>query len=216
MKTDSQLQQDVLEELKWEPSLTPGEIGVSVNNGAVTLSGIVPTYAEKQAAERAARRVEGVKAVAEEVQVKPTGPHELTDAELAEAVAQALRWNVWVPSGVQATVEKGWVTLQGTVKWEFQRNAALNAVRYLPAVKGVSNFIGIKPSVQPNAVKFAIEKALERNAQIHSEDIRVAVDGGKVTLSGVVESWAEHDVAGEAAWNAPGVTTVENEIKVTY
>jgi len=214
MKTDAQLQRDVQDELKWEPSVTASEIGVAVNGGTVTLSGTVPTFAEKEAAERAVRRVAGVKAVAEEIQVRPSGMHRRNDTEIAESVARAIQSNVWVPTDVQATVENGWVTLRGEVHWEFQRKAAFNAVRYLAGVKGVTNWIGIKPVVPPEAVKDAIERALKRNAEIDAENINVSTDGGDVILRGHVRSWTEKDEASRAAWNAPGVTAVQNEISV--
>ena len=215
MKTDSTLQAEVEEELKWEPSVTASNIGVSVNDGVVTLSGTVPTYAEKWAAEKAAGRVAGVKAIAEELQVKLFGPHQRNDTEIAEAAAQSIKWHVWVPIGIQATVEKGWVTLQGEVSWDFQRKAAFDAVRYLPGVVGVSNDITVKPTVQPSAVKEAIEKALKRDAELDAEEIVVRTDGGKVTLSGNVHSWADRNDAGQAAWNAPGVTAIQNDLTVT-
>ena len=215
MKTDSTLQAEVEEELKWEPSVTASNIGVSVNDGVVTLSGTVPTYAEKWAAEKAAGRVAGVKAIAEELQVKLFGPHQRNDTEIAEAAAQSIKWHVWVPIGIQTTVEKGWVTLQGEVSWDFQRKAAFDAVRYLPGVVGASNDITVKPTVQPSAVKEAIEKALKRDAELDAEEIVVRTDGGKVTLSGNVHSWADRNDAGQAAWNAPGVTAIQNDLTVT-
>ncbi len=216
MKTDAQLKNDVIEELRWEPTVTSSDINVATHNGVVTLSGTVPHYAEKRAAERATQRVEGVKAIAEEMEVNLTGVHKCKDSDIAEAVVNTLRWHVWVPSHIQATVEHGWVTLTGTVTGEFQRNAAMQSVRYLSGVKGVSNNIALKPSVQPTAVKNAIEKALKRNAEIDAENINVSADGGKVTLAGTVHSWDERDEAGSAAWNAPGVTEVENDLAVSF
>jgi osmotically-inducible protein OsmY len=149
------------------------------------------------------------------LQVKLFGPHQRNDTEIAEAAAQSIKWHVWVPIGIQTTVEKGWVTLQGEVSWDFQRKAAFDAVRYLPGVVGVSNDITVKPTVQPSAVKEAIEKALKRDAELDAEEIVVRTDGGKVTLSGNVHSWADRNDAGQAAWNAPGVTAIQNDLTVT-
>jgi osmotically-inducible protein OsmY len=216
MKTNTQLQKDVMEELKWEPCVTATEIGVSVNNGDVTLSGTVPTFAEKFAAERATRRVAGVKAVAEEIQVTPFGKNKRSDQEIAEAAARAIKSHVWVPTDVQVTVENSLVTLRGEVNWQYQRSAALEAVRYLAGVKGVSNLISIKPTVNPTDVKNAIERAFDRNAEIEAEHIKVCTDGGKVTLSGSVRSLAERYEAAEAAWSAPGVNAMQNDIAVSY
>jgi osmotically-inducible protein OsmY len=216
MKTNTQLQKDVMDELKWEPCVTATELGVSVNNGVVTLSGTVPTFAEKFAAERATRRVAGVKTITEEIQVTPLGMHQRSDREIAETTTRAIKSHVWVPTNVQVTVENGLVTLRGEVNWNYQRSAALEAVRYLMGVKGVSNLISIKPTVNPTDVKNAIEQAFNRNAEIEAEHIKVCTDGGKVTLSGNVRSLAERYEAAEAAWSAPGVNAVQNDITASY
>ena len=215
MKTDTQLKNDVMEELRWEPTVTASDINVATHDGVVTLSGTVPHYAEKCAAERATQRVEGVKAIAEEMEVHPTGVFERKDSDIAQAVVNSLRWHVWVPSHVQATVENGWVKLTGSVTWGYQRNSAEEAVRYLSGVKGVSNNITLKPSVQPTAVKEAIEKALKRDAEIDAAGINVTANGGKVTLAGTVRTFDERGEAGAAAWSAPGVTEVENDLAVS-
>jgi osmotically-inducible protein OsmY len=216
MKTDAQLQRDVMDEIKWEPCVSAAQIGVSAAGGVVTLSGTVPTYAEKCAAERAAQRVEGVKAIAEEIKIKPIGMHARTDEEIAAVAVTSLKSHVWVPTDIQATVENGWVRLEGVVNWEFQQRAATDSVRYLAGVKGVSNNVTVKPTVKPSAVKDEIEKALLRNAEIDADKVKVAADGGTVTLSGSVGSWSEKIEAGMAAWNAPGVNTVKNEIAVVF
>ncbi len=215
MKTDAQLQKDVMDEIRWEPSTTAARIGVSAADGVVTLTGVVATYAEKWAVERAAQRVEGVRGIAAEVTIQPSGPHVKTDAEIAAAAVAALKWHVWVPGGIQATVAQGWVTLKGQANWEYERAAARDAVCFMPGVKGVSNDIAIKPTVQPAAIEAAIEQALVRNAEIDALNVRVAADGGAVTLSGSVQTWGEKAEAGTAAWNAPGVNTVRNDIAVT-
>ena len=215
MRSDSQIRDDVIDQLRWEPTVTSTDIGVTVKDGVATLTGRVPYYAEKLAAERAAQRVAGVKAVAEEIQVELLGSHERDDTDIAGAAVDALAWHVWVPSTVKATVEKGIVTLTGEVRWEFERNAAFDAVRYLDGVKGVRDLITIKPKVKPTEVKDKIEKAFERNAVLDAKKIKVEAVGGDVTLSGNVRSWAERAEAYSAAYSAPGVKSVANLITVS-
>jgi osmotically-inducible protein OsmY len=215
MKSDSQLKADVLAELLWEPALRSGEIHVNAHDGVITLHGQVEHYADKFAAERAVQRVDGVKAIAEELKVSYTGVQQLTDTEIAESVVKSLKWHVWVPDSVQATIEDGWVTIRGEVHWGFQRQSAEDAVRYLIGVKGVSNNITLKPELQALLVKEAIEKSLHRNSEIDAKDVRITASEGKVTLAGSVHSWDERRQAYAAAWNAPGVTSVENHLSVT-
>jgi osmotically-inducible protein OsmY len=214
MTSDAQLQKDVIEELKWVPCITANQIEVSAANGVVTLKGTVPTYAEKCAARWAAKRVLRVTVVDDNIQVKPVGLHENSDAEIAAAVAVSLKWHVWVPTDIHVAVENGWVRLTGEVKWEFQRSAAEDGVRYTAGVKGVSNDITIKPTVPPMGVKEAIEKAFKRNAEIDAENVMVSADGGKVTLSGSVGSLVEREKISSAAWNAAGVIAVQDNLTV--
>jgi osmotically-inducible protein OsmY len=215
MKSDTILKQSILEELKWEPSLNASSIAVNVDRGVVTLTGTVPHYADKWTAERATQRVEGIKAIAEEIQVSLSVVHQRTDEDLAHTAVAALQYHVWVPRDVQPTIENGWITLKGQANWGFQRDAAEDAVAYLAGVKGVTNNISIMPSVQPHAIKEAIDTALQRDAHIDAANIIVLTDGGKVTLSGNVTSWNQREQAESAAWRAPGVTDVVNTLAVS-
>ena len=214
MKTDVQLQNDVTEQLRCEPSVTSIGIQVAAINGMVTLTGQVPTYREKCDAERTTLRVAGVKDITDEINVVPQAGHQREDSELADAVAKTLKWHVWVPSVVRASIENGWITLTGDVKWEFQLKAAEDSVSHLHGVKRVTNNISIKPSIQPVEIQDAIERALKRNAVVDSENIFVSADAGKVTLTGTIYSQDERQAAEKAAWNAPGVTEVHNKLAI--
>jgi osmotically-inducible protein OsmY len=216
MKTDSELQRDVLDELKWEPSVNAAEIGVAAKEGVVTLNGQVPSYAERFHAEEAAKRVYGVKALVNELDVKLPGAARRTDEDIARSAVSALTLNVSVPDEkIEITVSKGWVKLEGEVDWEFQKDSAERSIRYLPGVLGVSNLITVKPHVSPTEVKKKIEEALKRAAEVDARRIGVEVNEGKVTLIGNVHSWLEKDEAVRAAWAAPGVHTVESRLTVS-
>jgi osmotically-inducible protein OsmY len=217
MKTDSQLQSDVIAELSWEPSIHSEEIGVEVKGGVVTLAGHVGTYSEKLEAERAAMRVVGVKALAVEIDVRLEGISARTDTDIARTVENVLQWTTYLTKdSVKIKVEGGWVTLSGEVNWEYQRKAAVDAIRYLMGVKGVTNLIAIKPTVSAPLVKADIEAALKRRAQKDSNGISVSVDGNDVILSGSVHSWSDRDLATHTAWGTPGVRSVTNNTTVTY
>ncbi len=212
---DLELKKSVESELNFEPSINAAEIGVAVKNGVVTLSGRVPSYWEKVSAERAAARVSGVKAVANELEVRLPGLSERTDADIAQAAVDTLRWSVLVPQDrIKVKVSKGWITLEGNVDWQYQKSAAEKAVRKLYGVLGVSNLIEVKPQVSKAEVKTSIEAALKRLAEVDANRIRVDTEDGKVVLSGSVRSWFEREEAERAAWAAPGVRSVEDRIAI--
>ncbi len=215
MKPDRQLQQDVMDELRYEPSLDEKEVGVNVSNGLVALTGRVKTYAEKLAAIRAVERVAGVRGIANELEVSPPKAFEHTDVDIAEAAIRALQWRASVPSDrVKARVEKGWVALEGKLDWQFQKEAAEDAVRPLAGVRGITNLIMVAPPAKPAEVSQKIVAALSRSAALHAQQIKVEARDRKVTLTGTVHSWDERREAEYAAWAAPGVTAVDNELAV--
>ena len=215
MSQDSQLQQSVLAEFNWEPSVTAGHIGVTASGGVVTLSGHVDSYAKKLAAETAARRVKGVKAVAEEIEVRVPVETKRSDEDIAAAAVDRLAWNVSVPKdSVSVKVESGWVTLTGQVDWWYQRDAVEQDVRPLHGVRGVSNQTTIKPRVNTANLSDDITHALHRSWFFDPEAVHVRAEGGRVVLTGTVRSFDEREVAAHTAWSAPGVTNVENDIAV--
>lgn len=218
MTNSTKLQHDVQEELEWEPSLDASRIGVAaIQPGVVTLSGTVATYVEKVSAERAAKRVSGVRAVANDIEVRPIGSMKRTDTDIAQAVLRALEWDIAVPNEkIKARVDNGWVTLDGEVALQFQRAAAENAVRRLSGVRGVTNqiLLQVRPPVQPAEVKTRIEAAFRRSADIDARGIQVDAKDSMITLRGKVRTWAERDEAERAAWAAPGVLAVKDELTV--
>lgn len=214
--SDLTLRQTVLDELEFEPSVDAAHIGVAVKDGVVTLSGHVGSYAEKLAAENAVKRVKGVQAIAQEIDVRYPEDQKTADDEIAGRAVNILRWSTVVPPGsVLVKVQDGWVTLSGQVSWQYQRNAAESQIRRLSGIQGVTNNIAIKPRVQPTDVKRKIEDALKRNAEIQAQGIRVSVeDGGKVGLEGNVHDWRERQVAENAAWSVPGVVRVDDRLHI--
>lgn len=215
MKTDLQLQRDLLDELAWEPSVKASDIGVAVHQGVVTLTGRIESFTEKERAERACKRVMGVRAVANDLEVALPALAERDDTDIARAAARALEWNTLIPKDrISVTVRGGWVTLEGEVDWKYQRDAAYRAVVDLSGVRGVINSIQVSPRVEARDVRGKIESALTRSAHLDAEKIQVQTIANRVILRGVVRSWAERDDAERAAWSAPGVGQVESHLEI--
>jgi osmotically-inducible protein OsmY len=215
MKTDTQIQQDVLAELLWEPEVHASHIGVEVAEGVVTLVGPVASFNEKWSAERAAQRVGGVRAVAVELKVELPAMHRRSDADIAHAVENVLAWASYVPAQpIKVLVEGGWVTLSGEVQWQYQRLNAGDSVRMLAGVTGLSNQIAIRPTLTADAVRADVEAALRRRASADARTIAIEVRGGEVTLTGTVHSWFERDLAAQTAWGSPGVHNVVDKLSL--
>ena len=217
MKTNEELQKDVQDAIKWERLLDAAEVGVTVKDGVVTLTGTVDTYAKKEEAEKATKKVVGVKAVVEEIQVKSYNASRKTDAEIATEVLSALRFSWQIPKDkVQVKVENGWVTLYGELDWHFQKEAARALISNLPDIKWITNSILIKSEAIAKVEKEEVENALKRNWLLENKNIVVSVVQNKVTLHGTVHSWIQKDEATRIAWNAPGIIDVDNQLTIDY
>ena len=216
MRSDSEIERDVKEELMWDPDLDATDIGVSVKNGVVTLTGFVKSYSDKYEAEAAAKRVAGVVAIANDIEVRMPSVDERPDPEIARDAVAAIKSQLPISSEkIKVVVKNGWITLEGEVEWQYQRTTAENAVRRIKGVKGVSNVIQIKPHAEPNQIKRKIQEAFRRSAEVDANRIIVETDGGTVRLKGTVRSWIEREEAERAAWAAPGVVNVIDEIVVS-
>jgi osmotically-inducible protein OsmY len=215
MKKNEDLQKDVQDAIKWEPLLHAAEIGVTAQDGIITLTGVVDSFAKKTEAEHAAKTVKGVKAIVEKIEVDYGNRGKKKDVELAQEVVNSFKWNWAIPSDkIKVTVEKNWVTLEGEVNWNYQREAAKKAVNSIEGVQGVTNSIQIKAEKQDSVEKKAIENALSRNSVLDAQQIQVKVSGNHVILNGVVHSLYQKEEAGRIAWNAPGVWVLDNELVI--
>lgn len=216
MKLDSDIERDVKDELRWRPGLDATDIAVSVKNGVVALTGFVHSYTDKFQAEAAAKRVSGVVGVANDIEVRLRNIDQVPDPELAREAVAAIKSQLPISyEKIKVVAEKGWITLEGTVEWQYQKQDAEKALRHLKGLKGFTNLITLKPQVQPSEVKRKIEEALKRNAEIDAKHIIVEAHGGDVVLKGTVRSWIERDEAEQAAWAAPGVMKVEDRIAIS-
>ena len=215
MRTDSEIQRDVEKELEWDPDIDARNIAVKVTDGVVALTGFVSSYTDKYSAERIAKRILGVKAVTNDLEVKIATGSERPDPDIARDAVERLQRNLpYSSKNIKVTVRNSWITLEGDVDWDFQRREAEAAVRYVKGAKGVTNLIHVKPTVSATDVKTKIEQAFKRSAEVDASHITVEADGGKVILRGRVRSWAEKEEAEKAAWRSPGVYEVVNEIRV--
>ena len=215
MRSDAEIERDVNEELEWEPDLNAVDIAASVKNGVVTLTGFVPSYTDKYEAEQAAKRVAGVRAVANDIEVRMLSVDERPDPDIARDAVAALKSQLPISSEkIKIVVKNGWVSLEGEVEWQYQRNTAETAVRRIKGVKGVTNLILVKPRAEPAEIKRKIQEAFRRNAEVDANRIQVDTRGGEVILKGTVRSWIEREEAERVAWSAPGVSKVIDEIVV--
>jgi osmotically-inducible protein OsmY len=217
MKTDANIRVDVENELRWDPSVDEKGILIKVDNGVVSLQGSVPHFSDRWTAEEVTKKVAGVRAIANDIEVKIPKPGERSDSDIAAAAANAVKWHFVLESrDIQPVVKQGWITLSGHVSHGYQKTVAEGAVRYLLGVKGVFNDIEVRPAIKATDVKQKIQSAFERQASLDANDIKVNVDDSAVVLQGTVHSWREKDDAAIAAWAAPGVTKVENKLQVQY